>query len=39
METMTTDALDRLAAVIESRLPARGGDPDKRRSARRPPRS
>ena len=28
METMTTDALDRLAAVIESRLPAHGGDPD-----------
>ena len=24
---MSTDALDRLAAVIESRLPARGGDP------------
>ena len=28
METMNTDALDRLAAVIESRLPARGGDPE-----------
>ena len=28
METMTTDALARLAAVIESRLPAHGGDPD-----------
>ena len=28
MDTMTTDALDRLAAVIESRLPAHGGDPD-----------
>ena len=28
MDTMTTDALDRLAAVIESRLPARGGDPE-----------
>ena len=25
---MTTDALNRLAAVIESRLPARGGDPE-----------
>ncbi|MBN8745943.1 Phosphoribosyl-ATP pyrophosphatase [Xylophilus ampelinus] len=24
----TTDILDRLAAVIESRLPARGGDPE-----------
>lgn len=24
----TTDVLDRLAAVIESRLPGRGGDPD-----------
>jgi phosphoribosyl-ATP pyrophosphohydrolase len=28
METMTTDALARLAATIESRLPARGGDPE-----------
>ncbi len=28
MTAMTTDALDRLAAVIESRLPAHGGDPD-----------
>jgi len=28
MDTMTTDALDRLAAVIESRLPARGGNPE-----------
>ena len=27
-ETRIDDALDRLAAVIESRLPARGGDPD-----------
>ncbi|MDB5829483.1 MAG: phosphoribosyl-ATP diphosphatase [Variovorax sp.] len=26
--TRIDDALDRLAAVIESRLPARGGDPD-----------
>ena len=34
METMTTDALDRLAAVIESRLPAHGGDPDKSYVAR-----
>lgn len=34
METMTTDALDRLAAVIESRLPARGGDPEQSYVAR-----
>lgn len=34
MDTMTTDALDRLAAVIESRLPARGGDPEKSYVAR-----
>ncbi len=34
MQPMTTDALDRLAAVIESRLPARGGDPDKSYVAR-----
>ncbi|AMM23854.1 phosphoribosyl-ATP diphosphatase [Variovorax sp. PAMC 28711] len=26
--TTNTDALDRLATVIESRLPAQGGDPD-----------
>jgi phosphoribosyl-ATP pyrophosphohydrolase len=32
--TMTTDALDRLAAVIATRLPARGGDPDKSYVAR-----
>jgi len=30
----TSDALARLAAVIESRLPARGGDPDKSYVAR-----
>jgi len=30
----TADALARLAAVIESRLPARGGDPDKSYVAR-----
>lgn len=29
-----TDALSRLAAVIESRLPSRGGDPDKSYVAR-----
>jgi phosphoribosyl-ATP pyrophosphohydrolase len=34
METMTTDALARLAATIESRLPARGGDPEKSYVAR-----
>ena len=34
MNTMTTDALDRLAATIESRLPARGGDPEKSYVAR-----
>ena len=34
METMSTDALDRLAAVIESRLPARGGDPEQSYVAR-----
>lgn len=34
METMNTDALDRLAAVIESRLPARGGDPEQSYVAR-----
>jgi len=28
LPTMSTDALARLAAVIESRLPARGGDPE-----------
>lgn len=31
---MTTDALDRLAAIIETRLPARGGDPEKSYVAR-----
>ena len=30
----TTDTLDRLAAVIESRKPARGGDPEKSYVAR-----
>ena len=34
MNTMTTDALDRLAAVIESRLPARGGDAEQSYVAR-----
>ena len=34
MNTMTTDALDRLAATIESRLPAHGGDPEKSYVAR-----
>ena len=34
MTTMTTDALDRLAAIIETRLPARGGDPEKSYVAR-----
>jgi phosphoribosyl-ATP pyrophosphohydrolase len=34
MTTMTTDALDRLAAVIESRLPAHGGDPEQSYVAR-----
>ena len=34
METMTTDALDRLAAVIESRLPSRGGDAEQSYVAR-----
>lgn len=34
MEPMTTDALDRLAATIESRLPGRGGDPEKSYVAR-----
>ena len=34
METMTTDALARLAATIESRLPAHGGDPEKSYVAR-----
>lgn len=32
--TNSVDALDRLAAVIESRLPARGGDPEKSYVAR-----
>lgn len=32
--TNSADALARLAAVIESRLPARGGDPDKSYVAR-----
>jgi phosphoribosyl-ATP pyrophosphohydrolase len=32
--TNSTDALARLAAVIESRLPARGGDPEKSYVAR-----
>lgn len=32
--TNSNDALARLAAVIESRLPARGGDPDKSYVAR-----
>ncbi len=32
--TNSSDALARLAAVIESRLPARGGDPDKSYVAR-----
>lgn len=32
--TRIDDALERLAAVIESRLPARGGDPDKSYVAR-----
>lgn len=32
--TNSVDALARLAAVIESRLPARGGDPDKSYVAR-----
>jgi phosphoribosyl-ATP pyrophosphohydrolase len=31
---MTTDSLNRLAAVIESRLPAHGGDPEKSYVAR-----
>ena len=31
---MNTAPLDRLAAIIESRLPARGGDPDKSYVAR-----
>ncbi len=34
MTTMTTDTLDRLAALIETRLPARGGDPEKSYVAR-----
>ena len=34
MNRMSTDALARLAAVIESRLPARGGDPEKSYVAR-----
>ena len=34
MTTMTTDALDRLAAIIETRLPTRGGDPEKSYVAR-----
>ena len=34
METMNTDALDRLAAVIESRLPSRGGDAEQSYVAR-----
>ena len=34
MTTMTTDALDRLAAIIETQLPARGGDPEKSYVAR-----
>ncbi len=34
MTTMTTDALDRLAAIIETRSPARGGDPEKSYVAR-----
>jgi len=33
-ETLSTDALDRLAAIIETRLPARGGDPEKSYVAR-----
>ncbi|MEP6721700.1 MAG: phosphoribosyl-ATP diphosphatase [Variovorax sp.] len=33
-DTMSTDALDRLAAIIETRLPARGGDPEKSYVAR-----
>ena len=34
MNTSSTDALARLADVIESRLPARGGDPEKSYVAR-----
>ena len=33
-DTLSTDALDRLAAIIETRLPARGGDPEKSYVAR-----
>ena len=34
--THSTDTLDRLAAVIESRKPANGGDPEQSYVARRP---
>jgi phosphoribosyl-ATP pyrophosphohydrolase len=34
LDASATDALARLAAVIESRLPARGGDPDRSYVAR-----
>ncbi|MGJ7495701.1 phosphoribosyl-ATP diphosphatase [Variovorax sp. RT4R15] len=33
-DTLSTDALDRLAAIIETRLPARGGDPERSYVAR-----